>query len=82
MTDATPAEEARFAQLRAEMVGTQIKARGVRSAEVLEAMGRLPRERFVPRGLRDRAYEDGALPLGPGQTISQPYIVEIGRAHV
>ena len=71
----TEAENARFAQLRAEMVETQIKARGIRAAHVLEVMGCLPRERFVLPAYRDRAYADCALPLGPGQTISQPYIV-------
>jgi len=57
------------------MVRTQIEARGVRSAAVLDAMRRVPRERFVLAEEQARAYEDAALPAGDGQTISQPYIV-------
>ncbi len=57
------------------MVERQLRERGISDERVLEAMGRVPRERFVPEGLRDVAYEDGALPIGYGQTISQPYIV-------
>jgi protein-L-isoaspartate(D-aspartate) O-methyltransferase len=57
------------------MTATQIAARGVRSPRVLEAMRRVPREAFVPDALRARAYDDHALPIGEGQTISQPYIV-------
>lgn len=64
-----------FAKLRKDMVARQIKARGVRDARVLGALGRVPRERFVPARLRDRAYEDRPLPIAEGQTISQPYIV-------
>ena len=57
------------------MVATQIEGRGIRDARVLEAMRRVPRQRFVPENLRSRAFEDNPLPLGQGQTISQPYIV-------
>ena len=57
------------------MVETQIAARGVTDERVLEAMRTVPRERFVPRGERGRAYLDGPLPIGSGQTISQPYVV-------
>jgi len=57
------------------MVDTQLRARGITDARVLDAMARVRREAFVPAGLRDRAYEDGPLPIGAGQTISQPYIV-------
>jgi len=57
------------------MVDQDIAARGVRSPRVLEAMRRVPRERFVPPGREDLAYEDAPLPIGEGQTISQPYIV-------
>lgn len=57
------------------MVDEQLRARGVDDARVLAAMGRVPRERFVPEALRHRAYEDSALPIGAGQTISQPYMV-------
>ena len=57
------------------MVDEQIRARGVTDARVLDAMRQVPRERFVPGYQVDRAYEDRALPIGHGQTISQPYIV-------
>jgi len=57
------------------MVERQLRQRGIRDERVLEAMGRVPRELFVPDGQADFAYEDGALPIGFGQTISQPFIV-------
>ncbi len=57
------------------MVETQLRARGIADERVLEAMSRLPRERFVPQALASAAYEDRALDIGLGQTISQPYIV-------
>ena len=57
------------------MVDTQLRARGIADERVLEAMSRLPRERFVPQALASAAYEDRALDIGLGQTISQPYIV-------
>ncbi len=57
------------------MVEEQLRARGIASERVLAAMGRVPRELFVPEPLRRRAYEDAALPIGGGQTISQPYMV-------
>jgi protein-L-isoaspartate(D-aspartate) O-methyltransferase len=60
---------------RARMVETQLKRRGVGDERVLEAMSRVPRELFVPESLRDYAYEDGALPIGHRQTISQPFVV-------
>jgi protein-L-isoaspartate(D-aspartate) O-methyltransferase len=59
------------------MVDRQIAARGVADERVLEAMRRAPREAFVPPELRDFAYEDRPLPIGEGQTISQPYIVAL-----
>lgn len=62
---------------RERMVRIQIAARGVRDPRVLEAMRRVPRERFVLPEYRDRAFEDGPLPIGKGQTISQPYIVAL-----
>ena len=64
-----------FAQLRSEMVETAISSRGVRSELVLNAMRKVPRESFLPQGLREFAYEDAPLPIEEGQTISQPYIV-------
>ena len=57
------------------MVTQQLRARDIRDDRVLEAMRAVPRERFVPEPLRARAYEDAALPIGAGQTISQPYMV-------
>jgi protein-L-isoaspartate(D-aspartate) O-methyltransferase len=57
------------------MVERQLSARGIRDTRVLEAMRRVPRELFVPPQLRNEAYEDVALPIGFGQTISQPYMV-------
>jgi protein-L-isoaspartate(D-aspartate) O-methyltransferase len=62
---------------REEMVRTQIEARGVRDPRVLSAMGAVPRHHFVPEPVRDRAYQDRALPIGHGQTISQPYVVAV-----
>lgn len=57
------------------MVERQLRARAVRDERVLAAMARVPRELFVPAEVRERAYDDVALPIGGGQTISQPYMV-------
>jgi protein-L-isoaspartate(D-aspartate) O-methyltransferase len=57
------------------MVERQLRRRGIGDERVLAAMGAVPRERFVPEAERRRAYRDGALPIGHGQTISQPWIV-------
>ena len=57
------------------MVREQIAARGITNLRVLEFMARVPRHEFMPAEQRSRAYEDGPLPIGHGQTISQPYIV-------
>jgi protein-L-isoaspartate(D-aspartate) O-methyltransferase len=57
------------------MLDEQIRSRGVTNPLVLEAMGKVPRERFVPADQASRAYADTPLPIGQGQTISQPYIV-------
>lgn len=57
------------------MVDEQLRARGIRDARVLDAMSRVPRHLFVPQAERDEAYGDHPLPIGHGQTISQPYIV-------
>jgi protein-L-isoaspartate(D-aspartate) O-methyltransferase len=57
------------------MVERQLRRRGIRDERVLAAMEEVPRERFVPEELRRRAYRDGALRIGEGQTISQPWIV-------
>jgi protein-L-isoaspartate(D-aspartate) O-methyltransferase len=61
--------------LRRAMVELQLRRRDIDDERVLAAMERVPRELFVPAQLRDRAYEDVALPIGFGQTISQPYMV-------
>jgi protein-L-isoaspartate(D-aspartate) O-methyltransferase len=57
------------------MVQQQLRERDIADERVLAAMERVPRELFVPANLRDRAYDDAALPIGAGQTISQPYMV-------
>jgi protein-L-isoaspartate(D-aspartate) O-methyltransferase len=57
------------------MVSRQLQAGGITDERVLRAMGSVPREEFVPERLRDQAYADGALPIGYGQTISQPWVV-------
>jgi protein-L-isoaspartate(D-aspartate) O-methyltransferase len=62
---------------RERMVATQIEARGITDPLVLAAMRAVPRERFVPATLARFAYEDRPLPIGEGQTISQPYIVAV-----
>lgn len=59
------------------MVEHQLAARGIRDARVLEAMGWIPRERFMPADTAEHAYDDAAAPIGYGQTISQPYIVAL-----
>jgi protein-L-isoaspartate(D-aspartate) O-methyltransferase len=64
-----------FAGARAAMVEHQLRGRGIRDERVLGAMGRVPRERFVPPDLVARAYDDDALPIEDGQSISQPYVV-------
>ncbi len=73
--DGTTGDEARWAALREDMVTTQIAARGVRDVNVLTALRTVPRHLFVPADLRAEAYADHPLPIGEGQTISQPYIV-------
>src|SRR5439155_26211764 len=62
-------------ELRMRMVEQQLRGRDLTDERVLAAMERVPRELFVPEGLRDRAYDDAALPIAGGQTISQPYMV-------
>lgn len=57
------------------MVERQLRRRGITDERVLAAMGRVPRELFVPESVRAYAYDDGALPIGHGQTISQPFVV-------
>ena len=59
------------------MVDLQLRARGITDERVLQAMDRVARHEFIPPSLRHKAYEDHPLPIGEGQTISQPYIVAI-----
>jgi len=68
-------DESELARARQRMVAEQIEARGVKSALVLGAMRTVPRHEFVPAAARHDAYGDHPLPIGHGQTISQPYIV-------
>jgi protein-L-isoaspartate(D-aspartate) O-methyltransferase len=60
---------------RERMVSRQIEARGIKDERLLKAFREVPREEFVPENVRDHAYDDGPLPIGSGQTISQPFIV-------
>jgi protein-L-isoaspartate(D-aspartate) O-methyltransferase len=62
---------------RRRMVAEDIRGRGVESEKVIKAMGEVPRELFVPSKYRDSAYADNPLPIGEGQTISQPYVVAL-----
>jgi protein-L-isoaspartate(D-aspartate) O-methyltransferase len=64
-------------QAREKMVAEQLEARGITDSRVLEAMRTVPRDRFIPTELRDHAYDDGPLPIGADQTISQPYMVAL-----
>lgn len=66
-----------YALKRQQMVQNDIRGRDVRESKVLSAMGNVPRHLFVPHGYRDQAYEDHPLPIGEGQTISQPYVVAL-----
>lgn len=66
-----------YQQLRDQMVTRQLMARGIHDARVLLALGKIPRHLFVPERLAAYAYGDHALPIGSGQTISQPYIVAL-----
>jgi protein-L-isoaspartate(D-aspartate) O-methyltransferase len=62
---------------RRQMVASQLRGRGISDLRVLDAMARVPRHEFVAKSFWDQAYEDHPLPIGCGQTISQPYIVAI-----
>jgi protein-L-isoaspartate(D-aspartate) O-methyltransferase len=70
-------DEATAAALRAGMVREQLAAQGIRNRRVLASMGAVPRHRFVPDDVAERAYENCPLPIGLGQTISQPYMVAL-----
>jgi protein-L-isoaspartate(D-aspartate) O-methyltransferase len=71
------ASPALYSSLRRQMVDSQLRQRGIADERVLAAMERVPRHEFAPERYRDQAYEDHPLPIGEGQTISQPYIVAV-----
>jgi protein-L-isoaspartate(D-aspartate) O-methyltransferase len=71
-----------YAAMRDRMVRDQLERRGIRDPLVLDAMRRVPREEFVPPPQRIAAYDDRALPIGEGQTISQPYMVAVMTAQL
>jgi len=66
-----------YSLLHEQMVESQLRQRGIRDERVLGAMARVPRHEFVAEPYRERAYDDNPLPIGQGQTISQPYIVAL-----
>lgn len=71
------ADKTDFSRLRHLMIETQIVPRGIKDSRVIEAMRKVPRHHFVDVSLRDRAYDDMALPFEEGQTVSQPYMVAV-----
>jgi len=73
----TGPENSKFAVERERMVEHDLRKRGISEAGVLSAMKRLPREEFISESYESQAYADGPLPIGMGQTISQPYIVAL-----
>jgi protein-L-isoaspartate(D-aspartate) O-methyltransferase len=70
-------EEGQLRAARLQMIEQQLRQRGIHDERVLHVMSTVPQHLFVPPVLRSRAYEDGPLPIGEGQTISQPYIVAL-----
>ena len=70
-------DDSSYEAARETMVREQIVARGIRDPRVVEAMRLVPRHAFIPQAERDRAYIDAPVPIGQGQTISQPYIVAL-----
>ena len=72
-----PQPEDAFLEARRSMVDRQIQQRGIKDQRVLQVMARVPRHRFVPDQYLSQAYNDHPLPIGEGQTISQPYIVAL-----
>jgi len=73
----TDSQAVRYTEARYEMVETQLRRRGIGDERVLQAMSRVARHEFVPPEFKEQSYEDHPLPIGEGQTISQPYIVAI-----
>ncbi|MCP3678591.1 MAG: protein-L-isoaspartate O-methyltransferase, partial [Deltaproteobacteria bacterium] len=76
------ADEARFTSQRNQMVERDIKARGISDRRILTAMNEVKRHLFVPASVRSASYSDNPLPIGEGQTISQPYIVALMTEHL
>jgi protein-L-isoaspartate(D-aspartate) O-methyltransferase len=74
---ATNREDRKYLKKRIEMIEDQIKTKGITDLKVINAMSEIPREIFVPPELQQYAYQDGAISIGEGQTISQPYMVAI-----
>jgi protein-L-isoaspartate(D-aspartate) O-methyltransferase len=74
MLNCAPPDD-KYSKTRDDMVTEQIENRGIKNQLTLDAMRKVPRHKFVPPNLVERAYNDGPLPIGYGQTISQPYIV-------
>ena len=70
-------KEDKFESARRQMVEFDLKGRDITEAKVLEAMARIPRQEFIPQQYKSQAYNDGPIPVGLGQTISQPYIVAL-----
>jgi protein-L-isoaspartate(D-aspartate) O-methyltransferase len=77
-----PFQRDSFDVQRENMVRMQLESRGLRDRRVLQAIRDVPRHEFVPEALRDQAYQDHPLPIGAGQTISQPYIVAAMLEHL
>lgn len=75
LTSTTPNKKDGFERVRNNMIETQLVARGIKDKKVLDAFRSIPRQLFMPEALRSQAYSDYPLPIGEGQTISQPYIV-------
>ena len=73
----SPESAALYSSLRHQMVDSQLRHRGIADERPLAALERVPRHEFAPERYRDQAYEDHPLPIGEGQTISQPYIVAL-----
>src|SRR5271165_3958979 len=80
--DGATAEDRKAEEQRRKMVAWQIERRGIREESVLRAMREVPRHEFVPSAFRESAHDDCALPIGFGQTVSQPYIVALTLAHL
>jgi protein-L-isoaspartate(D-aspartate) O-methyltransferase len=76
-TGLSTAASDQYSAMRQRMVADDLRGRGIRDARVLKVMGDVPRQLFVDKGQRDQAYADHPLPIGEGQTISQPYVVAL-----